>query len=1175
MEQLIFGEFEYEMPQLLFSAEKITAVISVDETIQGEIYIGTEQNIEIRGVVTSSNRRIVPGEDTFAGVDACVHYGIDGRGLNPGDVISGELSFLTNIGEGRIPVEVKINKEEVQSFAGAVKNLSEFGRVAEEDFREAFRLFISDSFPSVLEGEKSRIRALYTGLSRQPVTYQNLEEFLIASGEKEPVHITMKYDRAEHRGIRENTQESFELQRSGWGHLRLDIEAVGDFIELPRQVLTDEDFIGSKFDVPYILLKDKLGKGSRYGRIIVRSPYEEKSFRVVASRGQGLVFQSGASEKRHRASLVRDYVNYRTGSMDFQVWAASTHYALNELSEMGYETKEDHMLHAYLLHMEQRDAEAIEILRLYENRVFTRDDLEFAGVYLYLCTLTGLFSDTETALSRIEYFYETQDDSLMLLYIILRMDPQYLKNTADAVRMLEDLYERGNRSPILYLEGWRYLKDNIDLVHRMSPFWCQVYLFTGRRHLLTEEMASRLAYLAGYEKYFSVCLYRTLTMCYDTFQTRELLEAICKYIIQGNPRNREYFKWYSLAVSQGVRITRLYEYYIETMEDSYQSPLPKQLMVYFSYNTNSLSDTHKALLYANIISHKNAEPMVYNSYRERMRKFAEDKLAEGRIGENYAVLYQEFFKDPDNSTLAAQLAQVMFTYRIYCDDKKIRQVIIRHSQLKKEEIYPLRQGVAYPRIFTDDAVIIFQDDKQRRYVDTVGYRLTPLMNEREMIVNVLEYSVQETGVLLYYCEHSHICAENMEVYQNLVNAREIAAPYRDNLRRIILSYYSQHMKDEELESGFRQLDFQKFARVNKKALLELLVHRGMYLEAFEIIEEVGCEGMSDVSLLKLVSRLITREEDVDDKELLALAWQVYQKGKYDEIILRHLMDFRYGSIEELLKVWDSATGFDMDTYDYEEKILKLLIFTSDDRKDGEKILRSYMKQSGSEDVAAAYLTLVAYGYFVKEHSISSFMKMCLEYAYENDWPTNEICHYALLKAITKDRDNTGKYMTMKKELLEECHEQELMFSFFRRLPAELLGPYQLDDKTIVEYHASPEAKVTLFYSLDTGLGSEGEFRSEPLKNMYEGIFVRAFTLFYGETLHYYFQIEEDGITKKTSEKIVTMKSADSVSRSKYQIINRILAARKLDKEKEVASNLKQYLRQEQYVRSMFRLNIEE
>ena len=156
-----------------------------------------------------------------------------------------------------------------------------------------------------------------------------------------------------------------------------------------------------------------------------------------------------------------------------------------------------------------------------------------------------------------------------------------------------------------------------------------------------------------------------------------------------------------------------------------------------------------------------------------------------------------------------------------------------------------------------------------------------------------------------------------------------------------------------------------------------------------------------------------------------------------------------------------------------------------------------------------------------------------------------------------------------------CMDKEMVFSFFHRLPPEILSLYQMDDKTCVEYHTSPEAKVTLVYALDTGLGRALEYKTEPLKNVYEGIFTKPFTMFYGETLHYYFSEECNGQTKRTPERVLGMSKVEGTPFSKYQMINQILSARKLDKHHEVKQGLKQYFRQEQYVKEMFTIEKEQ
>ena len=59
-----------------------------------------------------------------------------------------------------------------------------------------------------------------------------------------------------------------------------------------------------------------------------------------------------------------------------------------------------------------------------------------------------------------------------------------------------------------------------------------------------------------------------------------------------------------------------------------------------------------------------------------------------------------------------------------------------------------------------------------------------------------------------------------------------------------------------------------------------------------VISELGYEGLSIESLLKLTSRMLIRCDMAEDEELLALASDVYRMGKYDEVILKYLMDYR-------------------------------------------------------------------------------------------------------------------------------------------------------------------------------------------------------------------------------------------------------------------------------------------
>ena len=103
IEQLISGKFDFSQPPLLFSQDQIQITLDAGGTMQGELYLGTEDNEHIQGYVTSSNRRFVPGTSQFSGTTIRLPYGADGNGMKPGEVCKGWLCITSDAGEYRDP----------------------------------------------------------------------------------------------------------------------------------------------------------------------------------------------------------------------------------------------------------------------------------------------------------------------------------------------------------------------------------------------------------------------------------------------------------------------------------------------------------------------------------------------------------------------------------------------------------------------------------------------------------------------------------------------------------------------------------------------------------------------------------------------------------------------------------------------------------------------------------------------------------------------------------------------------------------------------------------------------------------------------------------------------------------------------------------------------------------
>ena len=146
IEQLLNGKFKYEQPELLFSQDKIEVTLKAGDTFRENLYLGAEDDSRLSGYITSSSRRIVPGTERFSGTTVCVPYGIDAVGLKPGDSFDGWLCFYHECGGVQAVGSRRNRKGRDSTAAGEVKTLEEFTAIAQNDFREGYRLFTDKAF---------------------------------------------------------------------------------------------------------------------------------------------------------------------------------------------------------------------------------------------------------------------------------------------------------------------------------------------------------------------------------------------------------------------------------------------------------------------------------------------------------------------------------------------------------------------------------------------------------------------------------------------------------------------------------------------------------------------------------------------------------------------------------------------------------------------------------------------------------------------------------------------------------------------------------------------------------------------------------------------------------------------------------------------------------------------
>ena len=141
-----------------------------------------------------------------------------------------------------------------------------------------------------------------------------------------------------------------------------------------------------------------------------------------------------------------------------------------------------------------------------------------------------------------------------------------------------------------------------------------------------------------------------------------------------------------------------------------------------------------------------------------------------------------------------------------------------------------------------------------------------------------------------------------------------------------------------------------------------------------------------------------------------------------------------------------------------------------------------------------------------------------------------VCSLALLKHYSEIQNLTEFQKELTEELLTELVRRSYVFPFYKHLSTIVKLPCDIIDKTMVEYRTDPSHKVVIHYVYEDDKKHKS-YVSEEMNNVYEGIFVKSFVLFNGESNTETARIVNNGINPYSS-------------RGRYEAINDIIASRK-------------------------------
>lgn len=1174
--QIAAGRFNGTKPILAFSEETIDLSVIEGRSEAGSFVIESTNQIKICGIVYSTNPRMECLNPHFEGEKVRIRYQFNSKGLTEGDACEGKFVIVCNQIEYSLSFCARITRLYAEASTGAVKSLDDFTRLAASNWDEAYHLFYNRNFLNTIPYDNVYERLTYEGFACARPSGQNMEEFLIGVNKKQPVSISVDKSEEIFMASKEPQSGCFTITKDNWGYTEIRLRTDCEFIKLSKPVLTLDDFIGKTYLYEYIIDASAMHAGRNFGRIYIDGVYQSFTIDITAGvrDDDGSISDIAVTKdiKECMVGIMELYTSFRLKRIVTGVWANETISILNHLHAL---VPDEHMY-------ELMKAQAFIINRQRQEAKWILDDFKHSnpdkkspiwGYYLYLMTLLEREpSYIDNMTHEVELIFYENPDSVLLFWVLLFLRDQYFDDSAGKLKDIKYWVLRGCSSPYLYIEAYYLISQDPYLIKELSVFELRILSWAVKKKALTKDLAGAIFEAVDLAGGFDNRVYELLTAAYEICPEAEYVGIICSYLIKGHKNDTCFHKWFELGIENKLRLTGLYEAYLITMDDRQISPVPKIIQMYFSFD-NKLPYRKLAVLYNNIIAAKETEPEVYHKYRKAMGRFAMDQAQLRHIDDNLAVLYEDMLElGFINEELSAAFSDIIYTHKLIVFDKRIVRAIIYQNEMKEPQIVPVTDQCAYFELFSNDYVILFEDSRGYRYVKSISYRLQRLMDAEKYLDRCISLSPDRPQYIVSHFKHvrdySDFTKDDLKLFKPVFYSESFSDSYKAVMGYRILKYCQLHDYEDYVRPFLQSINFDTLQKDARKYLIDMLVSNRLYEKAYDMAMEYGIDMLAAASKVVLCENAL-KVQHVDDDFMVQLAISAFKTGKYSDLVLKYLCENYTGPTDELINLWHAADKFSISSMKLDERILEQGIYTQIEPEKISDIFMEYYKRAGNEKLILAYISLVAHGYLHSGGCKADFIFDIIEKRFIGNRTLNDACQLALLKHFAEKTDITQAELEIEDTLLKYYIYNNMYFDFFARLDYRLLEKYFIYDKAFLQYESTPGTHVVLHYSRD----EDGEeFNSEDMVEMYDGIYVKTFVIFFGELIRYYITEEHDNsIEVKESNRLTCNNIPGDNDHSRYNLINEMIISDTLSDETTLKSNIDEYKRLDAATKQLFKL----
>ena len=573
VEQYAKGKFKVDRPDVIISERSFKISIEAGTVYEGSFIVESANEFPIKGMVYDSRYLLRFENHNFISRRHEVTYSFDATCLEAGQNYRGHINVITDGGEFRLPYDISIVRPCVKYHDEKIDDLFKFASLAERNWGDAARLFVNDDFKRTFIEKETTIKKIYENLLESRSVNQAMEEFLVLVSKKRTVTLSVSKPKLDIAMPRETESITIDISKNTWGYTFSEIKSDSEFIIPSKKTISAKDFNGNVCPLKVFISPEHVPEGENSGKLIIENIYQRIEVDIhlskpLLARPNQEIRRKARDYKKCKIEMTRAYVEFRMDRITLDEYISRTTENLERLNEI--EPEED-LYRLGLMHMNILSGELAKVEQEF-LRIEADVDKESMSVqqrcyYAYLrAMMLKDEEETKKTANLIRRYYRTEEPKMFFFWLLLFVDYTYEEDKSARYKDLQEMFDIGENTPIIYFEMCALLNGNPMLLKKLSPFEVTAIKWGLRHKFISDDVLIEFVKLAGKNKDFNKQIFDVLREIYDKNESQLRVE-----------RRR-------LAEERGIDESMLYD--VATDDDDETSKIPS----IHEYDDKSLED---------------------------------------------------------------------------------------------------------------------------------------------------------------------------------------------------------------------------------------------------------------------------------------------------------------------------------------------------------------------------------------------------------------------------------------------------------------------------------------------------------------------------------------------------------------------------------------------------------